>query len=80
MLNRRRVTPEQRIHTDRPVLGDSRTLRRGYSRYFVVGHRVTKQQYERARCTDSTVPPFVASENTLLRPLLEALRKHRETL
>lgn len=48
-------------------------LRRGYPRYFVAGARVTRRQYERARRTDPTLPPFVAADNAPTRPLPKAL-------
>jgi antitoxin component YwqK of YwqJK toxin-antitoxin module len=53
-------------------------LRRGYPSYFVGGQRVTTRQYERACRTDPTPPVFVASENTPLRQLPQALRKQSE--
>ena len=44
-------------------------LRRGYPQYFVAGERMTKCQYERACLKDSTLPPFLASDNQPMRQL-----------
>jgi antitoxin component YwqK of YwqJK toxin-antitoxin module len=38
-------------------------LQRGYPRYWVNNKRVTKQQYLRARATDSSLPPFRESDS-----------------
>lgn len=53
-------------------------LRRGYPRYFVAGQRVSKQHYDRARRTDPSLPPLIASENAPRRQLPEVLRKQTE--
>ena len=44
-------------------------LRRGYPRYVVAGHRVTKRQYERACRHDSTLPRIIADENIPARAM-----------
>lgn len=44
-------------------------LRRGFPRYFVSGEQVTKRQYERARRTDPTLPPFLIEDNAPQRTL-----------
>lgn len=53
---------------------DKGRLRRGFPRYFVGGEQVTKRQYERACCTDTTLPAFVLEENLPGRQLPAALR------
>jgi hypothetical protein len=50
-------------------------LRRGYPRYFVAGRRVTRQQYEQARRTDPSLPPFDERENAPFRQLPDILQK-----
>ncbi len=44
-------------------------LRRGYPQYYIMGKRVNKRQYERARRNDPTLPPFVADDNRPFRKL-----------
>lgn len=48
---------------------DKGNLRRGFPRYFANGEQVTKRQYERARRTDPTLPPFLPEHNAPNRPL-----------
>lgn len=52
-------------------------LERGYPRYFLVGERVTRRAYERARRTDPTLRPRTAEDDRPFRPLPpEALEAH----
>jgi antitoxin component YwqK of YwqJK toxin-antitoxin module len=53
-------------------------LRRGYPRYFVGGERVTKQRYEQACQSATTLPRFDAMDNTPRRELPKAYAEQKE--
>lgn len=51
-------------------------LKRGYPRYYIMGMRVNKRQYERACRNDSTLPPFNADDNRPFRKLPKEALPH----
>jgi hypothetical protein len=51
-------------------------LRRGYSRYWVHGKRVTRRQYLRAAASDPTLPPFRPEDNNPERAFPPEIAEH----
>ncbi|HEX7729459.1 MAG TPA: hypothetical protein VF392_10515 [Terracidiphilus sp.] len=51
-------------------------LRRGYPKYWVKGHRVTKQQYISACSKDPTLPAFRLKDNKPKRDFPPEVKKH----
>jgi hypothetical protein len=51
-------------------------LKRGYPKYFVAAHQVTRRQYIRAAASDPSLPPFRKADNRPQRVFPLVIRRH----